>query len=30
MKNYRLFCIHIFYFSFKIDFYAVNKRRQHS
>ena len=24
------FCIHIFYFSFKIDFYAVNKRRQHS
>ena len=25
MKNYRLFCIHIFYFSFKIDFYAVNK-----
>lgn len=30
MKNYRLFYIYIFYYSFKIDFYAVNKRRQHS
>ena len=29
MKNYRLLYTYI-YFSFKIDFYAVNKRRQHS